>query len=511
MKRKLCFCILGAFFLIRSDLARAEIKLLENKDYILNFSPYLRTDVVTLKNNIGLDNKKSDDNPTYLGIDYSLAFDLKNKDSGPQFYLKLERDGPYDYDAPLFTHNTLRTSTARVERYTGKGELFPQVKEYWLDLPLKVSSSRAKSGLFTYQVGNGFSLNGSYQNYGLNVYAENKGFKWDLYYCRPDLSHKELIGPRIKQEQEQGIAYERSKADFFAADVNFNLSQQNNIQPYAGILLDRTNSKRANTFSIPTHDDKLGTIGFSWNWDKIIKELSLQLEMARNFGKAKSSNEAFKDVVHSGYLIYTKAGYKLNKVSAHSEFVFASGNKVETEMADNGDTVLTSGKNRAFSVYSPLNTNLADSIYPNVNNVPLVAMGGGNGLNYGIPRPGTFNDARLFENLIATDLGFDYNFTDKLSCTFDWWYLMSQQKGVGTFEGVAKKLSPDLGHEVDLSFNYTINDKASLSLLTGYFFPGRFYKENRDDTGGSLFTPFVRGDGHADGAYQIELSLTLTY
>lgn len=507
-KNKLCFCIVGIIMFVFPNPAKAKIKLFENNQFMFNFSSYFRADLVTFKNHIDLDNKNSDDTSTYLGIDYSLAFDLKSKDSGPEVFIKFERNGPYDYDAPVLLHNTLRTSTGgKIDRYSSK-QLPPELEEFWLDLPLGQLPMRAKSGLFTYNVGNGFSLNDAYENYGLNLRGEHKDIKWEFYYCRPDLVHKERVGPHIKQEHEQGILYEHSRADFFAADVNLTLGEHK-IQPYAGILLDRTNVKRASLFSTPTHDDRLGTFGFSW--EALFKKLSLALEAARNFGKAKSSDEAFKDVVHSGYLVYSKASYDFGRFSPHSRFVLASGNKIETEMVEAGNTVLTSGKNRAFSVFSPFNTTLADSIYPNVEVIPLVAMGGGNGLNYGIARPGTFNDPRLFENLILLNLGLDYKLTDKLSCVLDWWYLRSKEKGVGTFGGITKKLPNDLGHEVDLSFNYAFNKNVSLSLLSGYFFPGNFYRQNRDDTRGSLFTPFIRNDGKADGAYHIELSLTLIF
>jgi len=498
--------LFGLLIFVFPALARAEMKIFENKSYILNLTSYLRTDIVTLKNNIDLNSKNSDSASTYLGIDYSLGFDLKSKDSGTETFLKLERNGPYDYDAPIAIHNTLKTSTAQMERYRGS-ELLPGIEELWIDMPVDKLNIRAKPGLFTYQVGHGFSLNGEYENYGLHLYRESKYLKWGFYYCRPDLANKRL-GPHIKQEKEQGIDYEHNKANFFATDVTFPLGE-NKIQPYLGVLLDDTNAKRVSTFSTPTHHDLLGTFGISW--DTTFKNLSLEFEAARNFGKAKSSSGDFKDVEHTGYLIYTKASYDFKKASPHSRFVFASGNKVTTDMVEEGKTTLTSGKNRAFSVYSPLNTTLADSIFPNVDTVPLVAMGGGNGLNYGISRPGTFNDARLFENLILFNFGLNYNLTQKLTCAVDWWYLRCQQKGVGTFNGTFKKLSPDLGQEIDLSFNYALNDHISLSLLSGYFYPGNFYREKRDDTTGSLFTPFIRGDGEANSAYQLEFSLTFSF
>lgn len=179
-------------------------------------------------------------------------------------------------------------------------------------------------------------------------------------------------------------------------------------------------------------------------------------------------------------------------------------------MVDNGDSALTSAKNRAFSVYSPLNVNLADSLSSNLETVPLVAMGGGLSLNYGVSRPTTFLDPRLLDNLALFKLGFDLQLTKELSLTFDYWYLKAMEKGVGKFQGVAKELSGDLGNETDLSLNYTLNDNIALSLLSGCFFPGSYHKEKRDAES-NLFTPFVRGDGSMDSPWQLELILTITF
>ena len=88
---------------------------------------------------------------------------------------------------------------------------------------------------------------------------------------------------------------------------------------------------------------------------------------------------------------------------------------------------------------------------------------------------------------------------------------MSAENGVGTLNGAAKELSRQLGNELDLSCAYSINDKASVTLAGGYFFPGAFYKEERDDTAGSLGTPFIRGDGNANGAYQVEAYMELNF
>ena len=497
---------LSIFFSITN--VNAEVKLMETPDSVFTIIPYLRIDGVILKNTVDLDSKNSDDSCSYLGLDYSLGFDWKSKNSGPEAFLKLERNGPYDYDAPLFIHNTLTTSTDRVERYT-RGQLLPDIEEFWMDTPVDALPLRFKGGLFSYSVGNDIAAGGAYENYALNLYnAENKDIKWHVYYCKPDLVNKNPLGPHLKQEKNQGIDYEHAKADFIAADMNFSLGRSV-FQPYVEFLSDRTNAKRVSNFSTPTRKDNLGTLGIAWDLEA--EKLSLGLEAARNFGEAKTSDSAFKSVRHTGYIIYTKAGYTIDKITPHARSLFASGNKVSTDMVDNGETVLTSGKNRAFSAYSPFNTTLGDSIYSNFETVPLVAMGGGWGLNYGINRPGTFADPRVLENLMLYNLGFDYKLTDKMTCNVNWWYLRAMEPGVGTFNGSSIMLSDDLGNELDLSFDYQLNENVTIGLLSGYFFPGNYYKEERDDTSGSLFTPFTRGDGSAAGAYQVELSLTLIF
>jgi hypothetical protein len=179
-------------------------------------------------------------------------------------------------------------------------------------------------------------------------------------------------------------------------------------------------------------------------------------------------------------------------------------------MVDNLDAAFSSQKNRAFSVYSPLNTTLADSVYPGFTDMPLVAMGNGWGLNYGISRPGTFNDPRLLDNLILFNVGSDFQISEKISLSLDWWRLQCVERGIGTLNGSAIELSRNLGDEIDASLNYAVHKNVSLSLGAGYFFPGAYYKETRDDTSGSLLTPFVRGDGGKSGAYQVELSITLS-
>lgn len=486
--------------------------LLETDNFNLSMNSYLRNDVVSFKNVVGLDSHNKDDRTTYFGIDYSLGFNLDLKPQGQKFYLKLERNGPYDYDAPLFIHNTLTVSgPSHIERYKNE-ELLPQVEEFWFDLPLLDTRARFKAGLFPYNIGKGFAQGtGTFENYGFDLYQEEDNFSWSFNYFRPDLSYKTQLGPKIHQEVEQGISYEPNAANYFALDAKIG-SEKNKFQPFVGLLLDNTSAdKRNSLFLAPVHKEILGVVGL--DYDTKIKDLSLGFELARNFGEAESASADFKDIEHKGYLIYTSASYNAGKFIPHCQFLLTSGNKVTTDMVDNGEDKFSGGVNKAFSAYSPCNTNLFDSLSPVADSVPLVFFGWGNGLNYGvgINRPSTLADDGVLENMVMPSLGFDYNFTDKFSVTLDWWYLQANERGVGTLGGFAKELSRDLGQEIDASFYYDINKNTNLSLCAGYFFPGKYFKEERDDTSGSLFTPFVRGDGNANAAYQIELSLELNF
>jgi hypothetical protein len=505
--RKLGLGAIVVYWFFAPSLAWAELTLFEDERWLFTFSPSERTDVVMLKNTVDLDSEQSDDSTTYLGFDYSLGFNMAAKADGPQAFLRFERNGPYDYDAPLWVHNTLYTSTARMDRYHDS-ELLPQLEEFWIDVPLGGLPVRLQSGLFTYEVGHGLSLGGAYENYGTSLTLQHDPFIWRLYHAFPDAVHKPHLGPHIQQETDQGIEYSHGKTQFLSTDLSFQAREGNTIQLYTGALLDRTGDKRSNTFSNTPKRDFLGTVGIAW--DVEWRKFAFNLEAARNFGESHSADHSIKDVEHKGYMFYGETSYTAQPLKPHTRFLYASGNTVTREMVTNGDTKLASGSNRAFSVFSPLNTNLSDSIYPSFGNVPLVAMGNGYGLNYGVNRPTTVEDPRAIENLILVNLGTDLALTDRVSVAFDWWYLNSPEPGFGTLNGETRRLSHDLGHELDLSCEVTLNDHLALSLASGYFFPGDYYGELRDD-GGTPFSPFIRGDGKPDRAYQIELSLAVQF
>ncbi len=276
------------------------------------------------------------------------------------------------------------------------------------------------------------------------------------------------------------------------------------------MLADYTsNGKRDNLFAAPIKRDLLGTFGTAWQFEG--ESLSLKLEAAHNFGYASSADSDYKDIAHTGYMFYSGLDYTLGKLVSEMQFLLCSGNKVTPDMAGDPEALYVSGKNRAFSYFSPTNINLGDAISTsNATMLPIVAMGGGYGINYGVPRPTTFF-AGDFENLIMPSIGFDYNFTDKLSVGLYGYYLMAFNRPVGTLDGEGKYLSRELGSEADLYIDYKVSRHLTVGFLGGCFFPGRFYKERRDDEGGSLFSPFVRGDGHASNAYQIEFYAELKF
>jgi hypothetical protein len=504
MSKRICLFLI--LFLGLTSLGYS-YELLNSEQLVLGLDTYLRTDLVSFKNVVDLDSHNSLDQTTYLGIDYSLAINGELKNSGSKFYLKLERNGPYDYDAPLFIHHTLNTSGGSIQKYNN-AELLPQVEELWWDNQLG-NNFGLKAGMYIYEVGNGFSLNGGYENYGATLYYQTQNIFWRLYYCRPDLVYKNILGPHIPQEEVQGQTYESNAANFFATDVKITTGKQT-FWPYVGMLADYTSSgKRDNLFTAPVKRDLLGTFGVAWEY--AANDFTLKLEAARNFGYAQSQDSEYEDIQHTGYMFYSGFNYVLGKFVPELQFLLCSGNRATLEMAENEETTYSGSKNRAFSYSSPTNRNLSDSVSSsNVDMLPIVAMGGGYGLNYGVPRPGTFYSGD-FEDLIMPSIGFDYNFTDKLCVSLYGYYLSAFDRPVGVLNGEGKYLSRDLGMEADLFIDYKATEHINLGFLGGYFIPGRYYKEKRTDAEGSLFSPYVRGDGQANNAYQFEFYVELKY
>lgn len=493
--------ILTVLFVILPSIALSETSYDLSSDLKLSIENHLRISGNALGNNLDLDSNKSD-GVTYMGYTYDLKFNLQYKDLLTSF-IKLESNGPFDFDAPIISDKKIDTFFGEVDNYSIP-EVIPRVEEYWVDSFVLNFPVKFKIGQYAYQVGNGFALSGYYENYGLSVYGTDEDFKWTAYYAKPDLVNKIILGPQVPQEKALDVEYD-SNAHFLSFDTIITWNEFS-FQPYIGLLHDTTSSdNRVNSYPFPVNEDNLGTIGI--DIDKDIDKLNFGFEVAKNFGKANIIGES-SDIIHKGYMAYADVSYSFEKITPRSKLLVSSGNKMDADDVVSGQ--FTSRTNNAFSVYSPTNANLSDTIYPAAYG-PYLATGGGYALNYGIARPSIFGDAYQLNDLILPNVGTDIQITDKWSVSVDYWYLRSFEHATGTRDSRAITLSSDLGHELDFYGSYDLTENISFNLLTGIFFPGKYYHERRDDEDILGLAPAPRFDGGADIAYQIEFATEITF
>ncbi|HNX80957.1 MAG TPA: hypothetical protein PKL77_02295 [Candidatus Omnitrophota bacterium] len=479
----------------------------ETKSSVFSIDSDYLVEGVGAKNIVDLDSKNSDDSTSYIGIMYSFGFSYENKERYEKAYLNLERYGPGDYDTPVWIHRKLINTGGSVAAYRNE-QLLPEISEFWYDT-LIWKGIGVKTGLFFYEVGNSYSLNGCFENPGILLYRSFEKALARFYYCKPLLKYKNRLGPRIPQEWDQGYHYYPNASNFFSTDVTFDLNAHK-VQPYLGVLADYTSpDKRDNLFSQPVKRDILGTYGLAYTFEK--DGFVFKTEAAHNFGEAQAAEVDFKRIEHTGYMLFAEADYTIKWFTPKAAFMLASGNSASLESALSQDTTLGSGKNRAFSTYSPLNRNLGYALSGSDCDLkPLLFMGNGNGLHSGVLRPGSLVSSD-FEDIVMPWLGLQIDPHEKVSVSVTWFSLHSFSRPVGTLDGQARYLSKELGNEVDLTIDYKVNKHYTVSFLGGYFLPGKYYKEERDDTSGSLLSPFVRGDGGASPAYQVELSMELMF
>ena len=93
------------------------------------------------------------------------------------------------------------------------------------------------------------------------------------------------------------------------------------------------------------------------NFDK----LNIEFEAAKNFGNANVIGNG-SDIIHKGYMVYAAVSYSFEKITPRSKFLISSGNKMDGNDVLSGG--FTSHSNNSFSVYSPTNANLSNTIYP---------------------------------------------------------------------------------------------------------------------------------------------------
>ena len=515
------------------ELVGSEGKLMRpsNKDFTLTTDGYFATDFVVSKNTVDLNSKDKKDSFGYIGMAYRLNLDLKYKED-VEAYFGFARNGPAEYDAPILGRRSVPSIYGNIEHYRNR-EFLPELREWFLDVKAPRTDAypiHTKVGLYPIQIGNGFAVTGYYPNYGVQIYHPGETFAWHFNYFKPNWNNYAILGQTIPQEKFLGRGYFHTQADLFSLDAVYQwkkpegvswLIPGGSLQPYISFLSDRTGDlKRNNLFETQTHQDLLGTLGADLNLE--FGRLSLGFEGARNFGKAKATAGDFaidpttgdvlvsgnKDIVHKGYLLYADAAYDLKEywLTPRTKVIVASGNKNN----DSGDGLLHGSTNRAFSVYSPLNTNLSYSVYPPQKIAPLLFMGNTWGDNLGVRRPGTFNDPVQFENLITPNVGLDITPHPKIKVSLDWWHFSAFEQGVGTWNGESMKLSRDLGNEFDLATNVEVTKFLDLYLGLGYFIPGDYYRVERDDAG-TNFSPLLSADGHANNAIYFESRITVKF
>jgi hypothetical protein len=483
----------------------------EQPDLQVYMDGMLRLSYNSLGHVVTLDWNRKTDVQDYMGYQYSAGLGATYKEDY-KGYIRFASYGPTEYDAPLFPYGQVHTIWGDVGEYWGK-KLLPRLDEWWIDVP--VGPIKTKTGLFTYSVGTGLALGGYYEKYGISIYQELDNLTWTFHFDVPDIDHKWYLGPKLIAEKEPfGITY-NSKAYFFAGDILFNIGDHS-FQPYIGLLADMTPASRRTSVYVPAIDqDYLGTYGAYLQM--IFGDLTLEFESAANFGEAHSSDARFNSIAHQGYFFFTGASYSMleETVVPRAKFYWVSGNKFTGD--DIGSQQLVHSSNREFSVYSPTNSNLADSHYTAFEGGPYVFMGMGYNLNNGILRPNTFYDPYQMTNIIAPNIGVDMMLSDKLFLSLDYWYLHAQQPPIGAdYDPVNDVYSPytlssNLGNELDLYAEYYVNDYITFSFLGGIFFPGAYFHTRRGDQDLLGVAAAPRFDGGASNAWVIEAAVTYSY
>lgn len=231
----------------------------------------LASDYVMADNVLDLDNKNNDDSWEYIGLDYHVDLTL-SYGTVFELFARLERNGPSDSDALILGRRRVRTIYGDVESYQNK-DFLPELEEIYVDLRLSGITYPVylRSGLFLHTVGNGLSLAGYYENYGIMIHHPGEKWSWAFHYFRPDWNNKKILGHVLPQEERLGRGYQDTVADFFSLDTTLARNRTDeapawqpsiSMQPYIGLLSDRTGAgKRSNSFSSATEQDLLGTLG----------------------------------------------------------------------------------------------------------------------------------------------------------------------------------------------------------------------------------------------------------
>ena len=490
-----------------------------------------------------LDNDK-DDSIYYVGYQYDFSLSLKHMSSA-EFFLHFKRINISEYDAPLWLDDDLTTLFGNKHEYS-QGEILPRVYRAYLDLPVTdFLDTRVQIGALTYGVGNEQALGGKYPNLGVTLSAGPKNFRGRLHYDRVDSYNKlDCWGPVISDVEEGAFHGRNTNANFFAADIMAKAGRHS-IQPYVGVVYDYTHSRdRDNAFDDKgiikngrTIDkDLLGTVGVDLNLN--FERFNLGVEFARNFGKARSDTSSdladvskeivplndmksgwMDDITHKGWLLMADAGYNLGIVRPKAKVVWASGPEGRRKDVLNGWS--SSNNNRTFSVYSPTNTDIFDSHYQKSGIGPYLATASTYLFNFGIDRPGIFNDPFVIENVRFFNAGIEIFPVDKMYMSIDYWKMHADEAGYGinTSTGATfpEKLPSELGDEIDIFASYNITKHISVNMQGALFFPGEYYRvktradlKTRGDLGQSPVLPRDKSGDPSD-AFFLALGLEFSF
>ncbi|MBI4577570.1 MAG: hypothetical protein HY722_15015 [Planctomycetes bacterium] len=505
-------------------------RALDRRHLSLHYALAGRLSLNSMDNVVDLSDDRDGDSSQYLGATYTAELWMVH-DDGPFAYGRLKEAGPAGFNAPIIIDGDLETLFGTQDEWRGR-QNYPALDIVYGDVPL-AGSARAQAGLVPFKVGNGFAIGGKFANYGVNVYDERAPLPWRVHWSRPDQNNEWFLGTSKDQDKNQVARSENTQANLYALQGRLPAGKHQ-LEAYAGVLHDRTGqNQRDVAFRYQPspnlrriHEDTLGTAGADLDLD--LDRFALGLEGAKNFGKANGLSGT-RDVRHGGYLLYGDARW--DKAMTWPVFITptaralqASGNKDTQQDYDAaaGGVYRTRGGNRAFSVFSPLNTGLFDTVFP-ASPGPVLTMARGYTINYGMPRPHTFSDPHLAENLQAASLGFHLRHHSlPVFATVDWWYLRAQHPGFRREGGVTRPLDPELGHEVDAIGTWLLSDHLSLQVIAAWFLPGAYYQGRRTaNTAGPfagiladdflLASPNVVSGGDPDPAWQFEGALNLNF
>jgi hypothetical protein len=431
-----------------------------------------------------------DPTAAYAGMQWQLGADWR-----PMVGLRLEatlarRGGSY-YDQPLSGNVT--TIFGRRPRARGS-EWLPRV-ETLTGVWTSPRGWRVQLGLFRPLAAEAITASNKYPNYGCSLAHRLLGIELELLYFRLDLNNRWRLGERSPGEQL--FEGEKTRADFFQL-LLARTRPRWRVELFGSLLADNTPaSSRQSLFERPYDRDRLGIIGAFLRHDTLFS--ALRLELARNLGRAEGPEGNLR---HRGWFVYCSGRWINGYLDPGIELWRATGNRVGKLAYFTGQPDLDD--NRAFSIYSPADFGLFDSRYPRLIG-PFVLLGSGFAFNYGLPRPGTFGDPHLPDDLRLLGLSLETARWSVFLLKLSWWRAEADQVPVGQRGDRVIDLPRALGTELDLYAEYRLSLRFSLRLLAGIFRPGAYYLAERTDD--DPYGIYPRRDSPPDRVVQLELGL----